>query len=280
MRLARSQHGNPDTRTPGVLIGHGRSHDIFVAVFPGGRRRRVFTRLAAESGARPGDRVLDVGCGTGYFTRAMAEAVAPDGTAQGVDPSGEAITHARRLTRVANCTFYDGIAEALDAPDGSYDVVVSSLMIHHLPETLRPQAIGEMFRVLRPGGSVLIAEFRPPASRIGRHLIGALHSPAMAKNRVDLLEPMVREAGFEQLHSGDLRPWNRDVQALKPTGGAGGVKNPTAPIQAVEQPGGGWLADGDAANLGFFLDQPVVVVGEGSCTCPAMSATPVRSRVS
>jgi ubiquinone/menaquinone biosynthesis C-methylase UbiE len=217
MELAHVPHSNPDPHTPGMLISHGRRHDIFGAVFFGGRRRRVFTRLAAESGARPGYGVLDVGCGTGYFTRMMAGAVAPDGTAQGVDPSREAIAHARRLTRLANCTFSGGIAEALDAPEGSYDVVVSSLMIHHLPETLRPQAIGEMFRVLRPGGSVLIAEFRPPASRIGRHLIAALHSLAMAKNRVDLLEPMVREAGFEHLHSGDLRPWIRYVKALKPT---------------------------------------------------------------
>jgi ubiquinone/menaquinone biosynthesis C-methylase UbiE len=123
--------------------------------------------------------VLDVGCGTGYLTRLMAQAVTPRGTAQGLDPSDEAITQAQRLTRLANCTFADGIAEALDAPDSTYDVVGSSLMIHHLPETLRPQAIGEKFRVLRAGGSVLIAEFRPPASRIGRHLI-ASHSPAMA----------------------------------------------------------------------------------------------------
>jgi len=91
-------------------------------------------------------------------------------------------------------------------------------MIHHLPEELRPQAIGEMFRVLRPGGSLLIAEFRPPASRIGRRLIGSLHSPAMAKNRVDLLAPMVREAGFEQLRSGDLRSSTHYVKAVKPSG--------------------------------------------------------------
>ena len=196
---------------------HGRGHDIYGAIFLGGRRRRIFTRLAAESGARPGDNVLDAGCGGGPFTRAMAAAVAPDGTAHGVDSSHESIAHARRLTRLANCTFSEGIAEALDAPDGSYDVVVSSLMIHHLPESLRSRAVGEMFRVLRPGGSVLIAEFRPPASPIGRRLIGALHSPAMANNRVDLLAPMVREAGFEQTRSGDLRPWIRYVQALKPT---------------------------------------------------------------
>src|SRR5829696_4548205 len=71
------RHGDPSTRTPGRLRGRGRSYDMLAAVFFGGRRRRVVTRLVAESGARPGDRVLDVGCGTGYLTRAMAEAVAP-----------------------------------------------------------------------------------------------------------------------------------------------------------------------------------------------------------
>lgn len=149
----------------------------------------------------------------------MAEAVAPGGTAHGVDPSDAAITHAQRVTSLGNCTFSDGIAEALDAPDGSYDVVVTSLMIHHLPETLRRKAVGEMFRVLRPGGSVLIAEFRPPATRIGRRMIRT-HSAAMADNRVDLLDPMVREAGFEQLRSGDLRPWMHYVRAMKPSAAA------------------------------------------------------------
>lgn len=75
-----------------------------------------------------------------------------------------------------------------------------------------------MFRVLRRGGSVLIAEFRPPAGRVGRYLIGALTGPAMAENRID--EPMLREAGFEQPRSGDLRPWIHYVQAVKPAGAA------------------------------------------------------------
>jgi ubiquinone/menaquinone biosynthesis C-methylase UbiE len=134
-----------------------------------------------------------------------------------VDPSREVIARARRLTRVANCSFSEGTAEALDVPDGSYDVVVSSMMIHHLPETLRPQAIREMFRVLCPGGRVLVADFRPPTSRIGRYLIGPVISSAMLSNPVHLLDPMIREAGFEQVRSGDIPPWIRYVQPAKPT---------------------------------------------------------------
>lgn len=81
MDLAHSRHDKQDPRTPGVLIGQGRGHEIFSAVFFAGRRRRVFAGLAVASGARPPDRVLDVGCGTGYFTRVLAEAVAPGGAA-------------------------------------------------------------------------------------------------------------------------------------------------------------------------------------------------------
>ena len=214
----RGAQGRPGTRTPGKLMGHGqgRRYDLLSTLFFLGRRRRVFTRLTALSGARPGDQVLDVGCGTGYFTRLLAEAVAPGGTALGIDPSPEVIARARRSTRLPDCTFSKGIAEALDAEDQSYDVVVCSLMIHHLPETLRPQAIREMHRVLRPGGRVLVADFRAPTTRIGRLLLkGHVISPAMRTNPVHLLEPMVREAGFQQIRAGDVQPWLRYVHAVK-----------------------------------------------------------------
>jgi SAM-dependent methyltransferase len=214
--MARLHHGRSATGTPGMHVGHGARYDLLSAILFCGRRHRVFTRLAALSGARPGDRVLDIGCGTGYFTRIMAGAVEPGGTALGVDPSREAIARARRLTHRAGCTFSEGTAEALAAQDGSQDAAVSSLMIHHLPEALRSQAIREMFRVLRPGGRLLVAEFRPPGSRTGRKLIGPLVSPAMRDNPLHLLAPMISEAGFEQIRSGDLHPWVHYVHAVKP----------------------------------------------------------------
>jgi ubiquinone/menaquinone biosynthesis C-methylase UbiE len=217
----RRRHGTPESGTPGQLLTHGqgRSYDLLVTLFFLGRRRRVFSRLAALSGARPGDRVLDVGCGTGYFTRMLAEAVAPGGTALGIDPSPEVIALARHSTRQPSCTFAEGIAEALDTEDESYDVVVSSLVLHHLPETLRPRAIGEMYRVLRPGGRLLVADIRPPTTRTGRLMVkGHVISPAMRSNPVHLLEPLVRAAGFQHVRAGDVQPWLRYVHAVKQAG--------------------------------------------------------------
>jgi ubiquinone/menaquinone biosynthesis C-methylase UbiE len=158
--MTRPESDTADTDTYGGHMGYGPTHHVLAAMFFGGRRRRVYTELATRSG----DRVLDVGCGDGYFTRIMANAVGAAGTALGIDPSPEAIARARKVTRAANCTFSEGVAEHLNASEGSYDVVVSSLIVHHLPEPIRPQALREMFRVLLPGGRVLIAEFRPPAT--------------------------------------------------------------------------------------------------------------------
>jgi ubiquinone/menaquinone biosynthesis C-methylase UbiE len=219
MSFGRLMQGKPHADTPGVTIGTPRAYELCGAVCFAGRRHRAFSRLAALSGAEAGDRVLDVGCGTGYLTRRMAAQVGPQGAVTGVDPSPPVLAYANRKNRRASgapCVYREGTAEALDLPDASFDTVVTSLMLHHLPEELRPVALGEMCRVLRPGGRLLVVEFRPPTTGIGRHLVHGGLGHAMSHNRVDLLDGLVTDAGFEVRGSGDVRPWLTYVQAVRP----------------------------------------------------------------
>lgn len=171
-----------------------------------GRRRRVYARIVTLSGAKPGDRVLDVGCSGGYLARLLASAVGPAGSVTGIDPSSPAIAYASRRAP-ANCTFAIGVAQDLDVPDCSFDVVTSTLAVHHIPQAERPAAFSEMYRVTLPGGRLLVADFRP--SRL--HPFG---SPEMRHNKIEPLEDLAMRAGFQVTARGDL-PLLRYVLAVR-----------------------------------------------------------------
>ena len=132
------------------------TYELTTAIAFRGRRRPVYRRVVALSGARPGDRILDIGCNGGYLARLLAAAVTPGGHVTGVDPSPPAIAHATRRAP-ANAAFAVGAAQDLRWPDGEFDVVTSTLAVHHIPEPDRAAAFGEMFRVTPPR--------RPPADR-------------------------------------------------------------------------------------------------------------------
>ena len=199
----------------GGLIRRARLYEFFAAVGFGGFRRRVFDDLVALAGARPGDEVLDVGCGTGYFSRRAAPAVLPSGRVVGIDPSAPVIEYARRVSP-PNCTFRVAGAEALPLYDASMDLVISSLAVHHIPPELRATALREAFRVLRPDGRLFIADFRPPRNRVANHLVGMLSGHAMQHNPIHELDGLITEAGFEITGRGDRRPLLHYVHAARP----------------------------------------------------------------
>lgn len=74
-----------------------------------------------------------------------------------------------RKRAAANCSFVVGMAQDLPWPDRSVDVVASTLAAHHIPEAARQDAFGEIYRVLRPGGARLVADFRPSRRRHSLH---------------------------------------------------------------------------------------------------------------
>jgi ubiquinone/menaquinone biosynthesis C-methylase UbiE len=107
---------------------------------------------------RPGERVVDVACGTGLVTFRAAEAVGPSGTVIGADLSGKMVEQAAAEAArrgVGHARFARMDAEALDLPEGAADVALCALGLMYVPEPER--ALAEMRRVLVEGGRVAVA---------------------------------------------------------------------------------------------------------------------------
>jgi len=199
----------------GITIGTPRFYDLAGAVLFRGRRRSYRVLLAA-AGVRRGDRVLDVGCGPGTFARMLAAATGPEGSVVGIDAAPEMTEYAsRRARRLTNCRFQPGAAQSIPFPDAAFDVVVSSLAMHHVPEQERGRAVREMLRVLRPGGTLLLADYRPGEGMLSR-LHASLGPVRAMQRRVSPLEPLVADAGFTELVPGDAPPWLHYVRAVRP----------------------------------------------------------------
>jgi ubiquinone/menaquinone biosynthesis C-methylase UbiE len=217
MNLGSLLHGSsrPSSST-GRTIGTPRRYDLVTAVLFGGRRRRAFRSLATAAGARQGDRILDVGCGTGFLVRLLADMVGPNAMVLGVDAAPEMVAHAAARSRsLANCRFEVGSASALAYPDRGFDLVMSSLTLHHLaPEDQLP-AIKEMRRVLRPGGRLLVAEFQAPTGHGWNLLLGPSGLAAMG-HAVPHLESLIVAAGFVAIERGEVPPWLQYVRATNP----------------------------------------------------------------
>lgn len=115
-------------------------------------------RLIACAALTPGERVLDVACGTGIIALSAAARVAPGGYVVGVDLSDRMIGVARRRAmqeHCANVSFERADAEQLRLPDDSFDVAFCALGLMYMPSPER--ALLEMRRVLRPGGRIVLA---------------------------------------------------------------------------------------------------------------------------
>ncbi len=179
---------------------HPRWYELTSAIMLGGRRRAIYDGLVRLSEAAPGERVLDVGCGSGYFARRLARAVGTSGRIEGIDLSPESIAYATRRGP-ANAAFTVATAQRLPHDDDAFDVVVSSLALHHIEPDQRPAALAEMRRVLRPGGRLLIVEL---GGHPGKGLIGRLIGHGAGHDLADEIPGLLAEAGFAIADRGDL----------------------------------------------------------------------------
>ena len=194
-----------DTAAPAtkgqVMRSSARFYDLMVWLLTFGRERSFRERLVELARLRPGETVLDVGCGTGTLAIAAKRRVGPTGIVQGIDASPEMIARANRKAKKEGIevTFRTAVVETLPFPDRHFDVVLSTLMLHHLPRPTREQSAREFRRVLKPGGRVLAVDFGMP----GRHRKGIIsHLHRRGHLSLDSVIELLGASGLRVVESG------------------------------------------------------------------------------
>ena len=149
----------PQTR--GAIIRWPRIYTLILRITFRGKELELRQKIADLAQLQSGETVLDVGCGTGTLVLTAKERVGTTGRIYGIDPSRQMIAYARRKASRCNLSvdFLLGHAEQLAFPDRSFDVVLCTWMIHHLPLDDQRQGLTEMARVLKPGGRLLLVDF-------------------------------------------------------------------------------------------------------------------------
>lgn len=212
-------HEHPPTDgRPGRLITWPRRYDLLMHAVLAGRGRRLRARIAQLLDLQPGSRVLDVGCGTGTTTLALAERVGPSGSVLGVDAAPQMVEVAQaKAARVGSTArFQVATAQHLPLPDAGTDAVVTTLMIHHLPTDQRPVAPREMLRVLRPGGRVLVVDYQPPRTALPRAAAMHLLGHPMTSHDLSATAEQLVAAGARDVGSfATPVPWLGALTALK-----------------------------------------------------------------
>lgn len=122
-------------------------------------RPRLVGAIAA--GLPHGGRAVEIGCGTGSLTLALAEA-RPDARVTGIDGDPQILALARRKPGADRVAWQEGLAQELPFEDASVDAALVSLVLHHLTDPVKQEALAEVARVLGPGGTLHVADWGPP----------------------------------------------------------------------------------------------------------------------
>jgi len=201
---AAQPHSHDDLQTDGLTISWAWAYDLLVKTLLFGGEQKMRSAIVDLAHLRPGERVLDVGCGTGSLAIAASLKSDPSVAVYGTDAAPEMIEKAREKAAKAGAhvDFRPGLVEAIDFPTGNFDVVMNSFMVHHLPGDLKQKAFGEILRVLKPGGRLLIVDFEPPKSAARRSLLSLLLGPRMLDIDNSQVPPLLQSAGFSAIETG------------------------------------------------------------------------------
>lgn len=162
--------------------------------------------VAADLDVGPGMSVLDLGAGPGQLAVEL-ERRQPEVRAVGLDPDPRMLRHAAQAGPRAR--WVSGMAQELPFPDGSFDRVAATLLLHHLTRPQKLRALGEAARVLRPGGELVVTDWSKPQgiAKAGFLVVRLVDGFApTADHAVGRLQELFESAGFEVV---DVSPRRR-----------------------------------------------------------------------
>lgn len=178
------------------------AYDILVLLL--GRERRWKPQLVAQVLPKPGMRILDLGCGTGTLTIALARAE-PRAHVVGLDGDPRILARAQRKAAAADVEvdLVEGLAQAPPLPPRSFDVVVSSLLFHHLRPHDKELTLRSALELLRPGGKLLAADWgraQDALMWLASLSVRMLDGPASTRDSLaGALPALIARAGFSDV---------------------------------------------------------------------------------
>jgi ubiquinone/menaquinone biosynthesis C-methylase UbiE len=176
------------------------SYDSYMRTMTLGRERALREMTVNLAQVKPGDCVLEVGCGTGTLTLAAKRQAGPSGKVFGIDIIPGMIELCQRKAAQANAdvTFQLGSIDDIPFSANQFDVVMCSFMIFHMSEMVRRKGVAQIYRVLKPQGRLLVLDLALPTQPLPRVIAQVLFGGMLQHDLRELL-PLMETSGFSDI---------------------------------------------------------------------------------